>query len=68
MPNLKAVHKNVSNYMSVRGKLYCAVRGKLYCVIYRCPKGRVNNTNFESIRFKYFTCTFEFSQTNWGQP
>lgn len=68
MPNLKAMCKNVSNYMSVRGKLYCAVRGKLYCVISRCPKGRVNNTNFESIRLKYFTRIFEFSQTNLGQP
>lgn len=68
MPNSKAMHKNVSNYMSVRRKLYCAVRGKLYCVIYRSPKGRVNYTNSESIRFQCFTRIFEFSQNNLGQP
>lgn len=68
MPNLKAMYKNDSNYMSVRGKLHCAVRGKLCCVIYRSPKGRVNHTNFESIRLKYFTRSFEFSQKNLGQP
>lgn len=67
MPNLKAMYNNVSNYMSVRGKLYCAIRGKLYCVIYRSPKGRVSYTNFESIRFKYFTRIFKFSQKNLGQ-
>lgn len=65
MPNLKAMYKNVSNYMSVRGKLYCAVRGKSYCVIYRSPKGRVNYTNFESIRFKYFTRIFELARRTW---
>lgn len=67
MPNLKAMRKKVLNYMSVRRKLYCAVRVKLYCVIYRSPRGGVNYTNFDSIRFKHFTHIFECSQKDLGQ-
>jgi len=44
-----------------------SVRWKLYCAIYRSPKGRVNYTNFDSIRFEHFTDIFEFSQKDLGQ-